>query len=207
MHSSGGTRTTGGGAEWHATTTQNANDAGTGHPHRTRDANDGWRWWLAKHTPIDRQMQTKGGGGGSYSTPPSIARCKRKVELVAGKAHPIDWQTRMKGGAGGWHSTPPSNARRERRVGLVAGKAHPHQSRDANEGGSGGWQSTPPSISRCQRKVEVVARTAHPHRTRDANDGWGWWLAKHMPIERETRTMGGGGDWRSTTPSNARRER
>src|SRR6188768_3863451 len=107
--------------------------AGTAHPHRTRDAKDGWRGWLVQDTPIERETRTTGGGGG-------------------------------------WYRTPPSNARRE-------------------------------------RQEVVVAGIAHPHRTRDAKDGWRWWLVQYTPIEREMRTTGGDGGWRSTPPLIARCER
>ena len=52
-----------------------------------------------------------------------------------------------------------------------------------------------------------MAGRADPHRTRDANDGWRRWLAEQTPIEREMRTMGGGADWQSRPPSNARSAR
>jgi len=40
---------------------------GTTHPHRTRDANDGRRWWLAQHTPIERETRTMGKADGWHT--------------------------------------------------------------------------------------------------------------------------------------------
>jgi len=90
----------------------------------------------------------------------------------------------MTGGTGGCQSTPSSNARREREAEVVIGIA--------------------PSSAICERHVEVAAGTAHTHRTRIANDGW---RRPHAFIERETRTIGGGGDWQIPHPSNAKYER
>ena len=177
--------------------------------HRTRDAEDRWRCWLARHNLTEREMRTKGGGDGGT--------------LV--QHTPIKGETRTMGGGGGWHSTPPSKARRERQEVVVAGTARPHRTRDANDGrrwwvahhtrieretrttgGGGGWHNTPASNARRERWVEVVVGAAHPHRTRDANDRR-WWLVHHTPIECETQMMGGSGGWQSTPPSNVRRER
>jgi len=32
----------------------------TAHAHRTRDANNEWRWWLPQHTPIERETRMIG---------------------------------------------------------------------------------------------------------------------------------------------------
>jgi len=89
------TRTTGGGGGWHNTPPsiarreQRARLMGANaHTHRTRDANDGRRWWLEQHTPIERETRTTGGGGGWSNTPPSIARRERRARLMGANAHP-----------------------------------------------------------------------------------------------------------------------
>jgi len=35
-------------------------DRATTHGHRTRDTNNGWRWWLPQYTPIERRTRTIG---------------------------------------------------------------------------------------------------------------------------------------------------
>ena len=95
--------------------------------HQTRDADDGWRCWLARHNLTERETRTRG---------------NRSCTLWAndgwrwwlGQHTPIERETRTMGGGGGWDSTHPSNARREQWVEVVAGKAYTHRTRDVNDG-------------------------------------------------------------------------
>jgi len=80
--------------------------------------------------------------------------------------------------------THPANSRSERRVEPLAVMAQPIESEMQTMGG--GAQPTPIETKRERR--------------------WRWRLSQHTPIERETRTMSGGGGCHSTCLSNARRE-
>ena len=127
------------GSGWHTTLPSNPRCgqrtevvAAKVHPHRTRDVDDGRRWWLAHHTPIESEARTTGRGGGCQSTPPSNLRCGRWAEVVVGTPHthrtrdadngrrwwlpkytPIEPETQTMGRGGGWHTAPPSNVRRK----------------------------------------------------------------------------------------------
>ena len=158
--------------------------------HQMRDADDRWRWWLARHNLSERETQTRG----NLAAHLSFAQRRTKGGgdgWTLAQHTPIRCEIRTMGGGGGWRSTPPSNARRERQE-VVTGAAHPIECETRTIGGGGGWRSTPPSNARHERQ-DVVGGTAHPHRMRDAKDGRRWWLAKHTPIERGTQMTGGGG--------------
>ena len=180
---------------------------GTAHPHRTREANDGWRWWLAKHTPIERETRTMGGVVAGAAHPHRTRDAKDGWRWWLATQTPIERKTRKMGGGGGWRSTPPSNARCERWVELVAGDAHPHRTRDANDG-LRWWlvQHTP---------IEREMRTT-------GAGGWRIVVARRLSRSREmavgyaalTSLHRGGNvrrfvfvDWGPTPPSNARCER